>query len=138
MRSAPRPTCAMNNYAGHRLSPWLGHIMVSRQETARPLLTPGEVMQLPPAMNRSSSPAFLRSGPGRPGITRIGALRAASYLHPCCPTRATPAADTSPKPTTGHRFLTRTQTRQQRTSRLSALLAAAAHHRTKGVPRSLG
>jgi type IV secretion system protein VirD4 len=40
---------AMRNYAGHRLSPWLGHVMVSRQETARPLLTPGEVMQLPPA-----------------------------------------------------------------------------------------
>ncbi|KSV77550.1 conjugal transfer protein TraG [Sinorhizobium sp. Sb3] len=40
---------AMKNYAGHRLSPWLGHLMVSRSETARPLLTPGEVMQLPPA-----------------------------------------------------------------------------------------
>ena len=40
---------AMRNYAGHRLSPWLSHVMVSRQETARPLLTPGEVMQLPPA-----------------------------------------------------------------------------------------
>lgn len=40
---------AMKNYAGHRLSPWLGHVMISRQETARPLLTPGEVMQLPPA-----------------------------------------------------------------------------------------
>ena len=39
---------AMKNYAGHRLSPWLGHLMVSRQETARQLLTPGEVMQLPP------------------------------------------------------------------------------------------
>jgi type IV secretion system protein VirD4 len=39
---------AMKNYAGHRLSPWLGHLMVSRQETPRPLLTPGEVMQLPP------------------------------------------------------------------------------------------
>jgi type IV secretion system protein VirD4 len=38
---------AMRNYAGHRLSPWLAHVMVSRQETARPLLTPGEVMQLP-------------------------------------------------------------------------------------------
>jgi type IV secretion system protein VirD4 len=38
---------AMRNYAGHRLSPWLGHLMVSRQETARHLLTPGEVMQLP-------------------------------------------------------------------------------------------
>jgi type IV secretion system protein VirD4 len=40
---------AMKNYAGHRLSPWLGHLMVSRQETARALLTPGEVMQLQPA-----------------------------------------------------------------------------------------
>ncbi|KAB2803115.1 conjugal transfer protein TraG [Brucella anthropi] len=40
---------AMKNYAGHRLSPWLGHLMVSRSETARPLLTPGEIMQLPPA-----------------------------------------------------------------------------------------
>jgi len=38
---------AQRNYAGHRLSPWLAHVMVSRQETARPLLTPGEVMQLP-------------------------------------------------------------------------------------------
>lgn len=39
---------AMRNYAGHRLAPWLSHVMVSRQETARALLTPGEVMQLPP------------------------------------------------------------------------------------------
>jgi type IV secretion system protein VirD4 len=39
---------AMKNYAGHRLSPWLGHLMVSRQDTARPLLTSGEMMQLPP------------------------------------------------------------------------------------------
>jgi len=40
---------AMRNYAGHRLSPWLGHLMVSRSETARQLLTPGEIMQLPPS-----------------------------------------------------------------------------------------
>ena len=40
---------SMRNYAGHRLAPWLAHVMVSRQETARPLLTQGEVMQLPPA-----------------------------------------------------------------------------------------
>ena len=40
---------AQRNYAGHRLAPWLAHVMVSRQETARPLLTPGEVMQLPAA-----------------------------------------------------------------------------------------
>ena len=39
---------AMQNYAGSRLAPWLGHIMVSRSETARQLLTPGEIMQLPP------------------------------------------------------------------------------------------
>ncbi|WP_417466176.1 IncP-type conjugal transfer protein TraG [Kordiimonas sp.] len=37
---------AQKNYAGHRLAPWLAHVMVSRQETSRPLLTPGEVMQL--------------------------------------------------------------------------------------------
>jgi type IV secretion system protein VirD4 len=39
---------AMQNYAGSRLAPWLGHIMVSRSETARQLMTPGEIMQLPP------------------------------------------------------------------------------------------
>jgi type IV secretion system protein VirD4 len=39
---------AQRNYAGHRLAPWLGHLMVSRQESARALLTPGEVMQLAP------------------------------------------------------------------------------------------
>lgn len=37
----------MRNYAGHRLSPWLGHLMVSKAESPRPLLTPGEIMQLP-------------------------------------------------------------------------------------------
>ncbi|MBW7836520.1 MAG: IncP-type conjugal transfer protein TraG [Sphingomonadales bacterium] len=38
---------AQQNYTGHRLAPWLAHLMVARQETARPLMTPGEVMQLP-------------------------------------------------------------------------------------------
>jgi type IV secretion system protein VirD4 len=38
---------AMQNFAGSRLAPMLMHRMVSRQETARQLLTPGEVMQLP-------------------------------------------------------------------------------------------
>ncbi len=37
----------MKNYAGHRLAPWLGHLMVSRSDTARALLTRGEIMQLP-------------------------------------------------------------------------------------------
>jgi type IV secretion system protein VirD4 len=61
---------AMKNYAGHRLSPWLGHLMVSRQETARPLLTPGEIINSRPATNWSLSPVFPQSGRGRPGITR--------------------------------------------------------------------
>jgi len=42
-------TRAQMNYAGSRMAPWLGHTMVSRQEVPRPLLTPGEVMQLPQA-----------------------------------------------------------------------------------------
>ncbi len=35
------------NFAGGRLAPWLGHIMESEQESPRPLLTPGEILQLP-------------------------------------------------------------------------------------------
>ncbi|QSR22082.1 conjugal transfer protein TraG [Hyphomonas sp. KY3] len=40
---------SQKNYTGHRLAPWLSHMMVSRQETQRALMTPGEVMQLSPA-----------------------------------------------------------------------------------------
>ncbi len=44
-------------------APWLSHVMVSRQETARPLLTPGEVMQgCRRRMNWCWSPAWRRSG----------------------------------------------------------------------------
>lgn len=39
---------AMKTYSGNRLSLWLSHLVVSRQETSRQLLTPGEIMQLPP------------------------------------------------------------------------------------------
>jgi len=39
---------SQRNYTGHRLAPWLSHMMVSRQETQRALMTPGEVMQMDP------------------------------------------------------------------------------------------
>jgi type IV secretory pathway TraG/TraD family ATPase VirD4 len=58
------------NYAGHRLSPWLGHLMVSRQETARPLLTPGEVMQLPSADELLLVAGCRRSGRRKPATMR--------------------------------------------------------------------
>ena len=38
---------AQTNLSGKRLSAWLSHTSVSEQETPRPLLTPGEVLQLP-------------------------------------------------------------------------------------------
>jgi type IV secretion system protein VirD4 len=63
---------AMKNYAGHRLSPWLGHLMVSRTETARPLLTPGEVMQLP------SDQEIVRVS----GVAPIRGTKARYYLDP--------------------------------------------------------
>ncbi len=75
---------AQRNYAGHRLAPWLSHVMVSRQETARPLLTPGEVMQLP-RQGRAGPrlrPAR-RSGPRSCATTRTGISRAGS-----CPRRS--------------------------------------------------
>lgn len=39
---------AQRNLAGHRLAPWLSRLAVAEQETPRALLTPGEIMQLPP------------------------------------------------------------------------------------------
>ncbi len=38
---------AQKNLSGRRVAAWLSHVTVSEQETARPLLTPGEVLQLP-------------------------------------------------------------------------------------------
>ena len=72
---------AMRNYAGHRLSPWLGHLMVSRQETSRALLTPGEVMQLPPDDELVLVSGCPRSAPKRRGITRTANSRRASCRH---------------------------------------------------------
>ncbi len=57
-------TRAQMNYAGSRMAPWLGHTMVSRQEVPRPLLTPGEVMQLP------SDEALVLTGGAPPIRTR--------------------------------------------------------------------
>ena len=68
---------AMKNYAGHRLSPWLGHLMVSRSETARQLLTQGEVMQLPP-----DEEIVMVSG-----VHPIRAKKAAYYTDPRLDTR---------------------------------------------------
>jgi type IV secretion system protein VirD4 len=39
---------AQTNLSGKRLSAWLSHVSMSEQETPRPLLTAGEVLQLPP------------------------------------------------------------------------------------------
>lgn len=61
---------AMKNYAGHRLSPWLGHLMVSRQETARALLTPGEKCNCRMATSWCWSPAVLRSARRRHAISK--------------------------------------------------------------------
>jgi type IV secretion system protein VirD4 len=37
---------AQRNLSGKRFSAWLSHVSMSEQETPRPLLTPGEVLQL--------------------------------------------------------------------------------------------
>jgi type IV secretion system protein VirD4 len=73
---------AMKNYAGHRLSPWLGHLMVSRQETARQLLTPGEIMQLPPTDEIVMVSGRRLSGRRRHATTRMSASANASSRHP--------------------------------------------------------
>ena len=37
---------AQRNFSGRRLSAWLSHTSIAEQETPRPLLTPGEILQL--------------------------------------------------------------------------------------------
>ena len=78
----------MRNYAGHRLAPWLAHVMVSRQETARALLTPGEVMQLP-----ATDELILVSG-----LSPIRAKKLRYYEDPTFKARALPAPTLSDGP----------------------------------------
>ena len=77
---------SMKNYAGHRLSPWLGHVMVSRTETARPLMTPGEVQQFSP----DEEIVFVASTPP------IRAEKARYYLDPQFRARLLPPPDPAP------------------------------------------
>ncbi|KMQ80493.1 Conjugative transfer protein TrbB [Candidatus Burkholderia pumila] len=63
---------ARRNYAGYRLAPWLGHLMVSRQETARPLLTPGEV---------NATATGRRRGDGRQSCPPIKAKKLRYYIN---------------------------------------------------------
>ena len=79
---------SMRNYAGHRLAPWLAHVMVSRQETARALLTPGEVMQLP-----TTDELILVSG-----LSPIRAKKLRYYEDPTFKARALPAPTLSDGP----------------------------------------
>ncbi|MDE2562737.1 MAG: conjugal transfer protein TraG [Sphingomonadales bacterium] len=77
---------AMKNYAGHRLSPWLGHLMVSRSEAARPLLTPGEIMQLPPHEEIVMTA----------GVPPIRGQKARYYVDPRLTARLLPSPETAP------------------------------------------
>ncbi|OQW72045.1 MAG: conjugal transfer protein TraG [Proteobacteria bacterium ST_bin13] len=72
---------SMKNYAGHRLSPWLGHLMISRSETARALLTPGEILQLP-----QTDEVVLLSG-----APPVKAKKARYYADPRLQSRVLPA-----------------------------------------------
>ncbi|KEZ19449.1 Type IV secretion system protein VirD4 [Sphingobium yanoikuyae] len=79
---------SMKNYAGHRLAPWLGHVMVSRSETARPLLTPGEIQQF----SEDEELVFVASTPP------IRAAKARYYLDPRFKARLLPAPEPRPLP----------------------------------------
>ncbi|WP_205466774.1 conjugal transfer protein TraG [Novosphingobium sp. BW1] len=83
---------AMKNYAGHRLSPWLGHLMVSRSETARQLLTPGEIMQLP-----SDDEIVMAAG-----VPPIRCQKARYFADPRLATRIAAPPEPDPKSPAGH------------------------------------
>jgi type IV secretion system protein VirD4 len=92
---------AMKNYAGHRPSPWLAHLMVSRQETARPLLTPGEVMQLPATEEIIMVAGLPPIRPKRSAITRIAPFETAPSRHRSSQSRASTRTGHGADPTIG-------------------------------------
>jgi type IV secretion system protein VirD4 len=79
-------TRSQMNYAGSRMAPWLGHTMVSRQEVPRALLTPGEIMQLPP----DESLVFVGGSPP------IRARKLRYFAEPIFQSRLRPAVVVSP------------------------------------------
>ena len=100
-------------------SPWLGHLMVSRQETARPLLTPGEVMQLPPT-DELVLVSGMPADPGEEGALLRGPTASAERVLP-------PPA------------LTRSRAQRDAADDWSALAAAAAAgRRAVPTPRRAG
>ena len=70
------------------LTPWLGHPMVAVRETARPLLTPGEIMQLPATdeIVMVPAPAYPRQG----ALLRGRGFRAHPAPHPTLTTPLAP------------------------------------------------
>lgn len=86
-------TRSQMNYAGSRMAPWLGHTMVSRQEVPRPLLTPGEVMQLP------TSDALVLTG----GAPPIRARKLRYFDEPTFKARVRPPVNITPTSGSGIR-----------------------------------
>jgi type IV secretion system protein VirD4 len=126
---------AMKNYAGHRLSPWLGHLMVSRQEAARPLLTAGEVMQFP-----SSDELVLVSG-----LAPVRAKKARYYEDKQLESRIVrpPSLATAGEDTVGGRVAPRTDDWNRLALRDRGLVAADesvadAFSENKGDPENAG
>ena len=75
---------AMKNYAGHRLSPWLGHLMVSRSGDRAAAADAGRGHAAPARPTRSSwCRASIRSGRRRRATTRMDVSRSASCRRPC-------------------------------------------------------
>ncbi len=79
----------VENFSGRRTLPWLTHMSTARHETARPLLTAGEVMQLPPG-----EAIVLASG-----LSPIRALKLRHYADANFAERLLPAPETeAPSP----------------------------------------
>lgn len=110
-------------YTGHRLAPWLGHVMVSDQESARPLLDAAEVCKLPatdaivlvagfppfeakrlkyyedPVLAARSALPALTLKPHGPYPFRPRP-RPDAWTSPSTPTRTPPTTQDAPQPTT--------------------------------------
>jgi hypothetical protein len=98
------------NYAGHRLSPWLGHLMVSRQETAgRCSPRRGDAAS---AGRRIAAGRGRAAGPGEEGALLRGC--AVPRTHPAAAEAGRAKGLAKPRPMTGRRWRSRPHPRTKR------------------------
>ena len=123
------------NVSGSRLSAWLPHFTMSEQETPRPLLTPGEVLQLP-----SDEALVLVSGAPPIRARKLQYYADRNFLSRCLPAPTLTEGRYAERPAGARRRLDRSDTHHRCEAREGVVRPGGAgeHARPDPAPRTRG